>query len=402
MISLGVSSGDTIRTMQIGILTSSFLPQIGGLEWKVHFLATEYRRLGHEVTVFHRRSRCRHAGPLPFIPSYRITPIWPRPFPGYVRTGIEGWFFTRQVLAMHQHKPFDLLHCHVLEVPTRYGLRVKQATGLPVVATTCGYDIMTCSAIGYGARLQPYYDRIVRDNVRRVDVLGSISSAITAALRSIGTRARIVQIPNGVDWDAFQVKADGWLRKRLGCEQSDVLVLSIGRNHRVKDYLTGIRAFAQAAGADPRIHYVLIGKGMADLAPLVDSLNLKARVHLLDGISMADVPKVLWDCDVFFSTSLMEGFPQVVAQAMACARPCVLSDCPGNEDLKGHPCALFGRVGDSASLAIALKQLFSDPGARRRMGQEAHTESRRFSWGCIAEEYLAIFEELVKGTPWSA
>lgn len=383
--------------MHIGLITSSFLPQIGGLEWKVHFLATEYRKRGHRVTVFHRQPANRHLAPLALAPTYETRPVGPRPFPGYIRTGIEALFFARQLRRSHQRAPLDILHCHSLELPTKYGIQLKKATGLPVVATTCGHDVMTAPEIGFGARLRPWYDRIVRDNVRRADAIGSISSAMTAELRSLGTTAAILEIPNGVDWPAFQTGATGWLKARLGLGPSDLVVASVGRNHRVKDYSTAIRAFAKAAGHDPRIHYAVVGKDASSLAGLANELGLQNRVHLLDGVPMAGVPKVLWGADIFMNTSIMEGFPQVVVQAMSCARPCVLSDCPGNADLNSSGCAVFGKAGDSDSLAEALKAVLASPGKRQQMGERAHAASRRYCWSQIAAEYLAVFDKLAPG-----
>jgi glycosyltransferase involved in cell wall biosynthesis len=109
---------------------------------------------------------------------------------------------------------------------------------------------------------------------------------------------------------------------------------------------------------------------------------------------MSEVPEVLWSADVFFSPSLAEGFAQVAVQAMACARPCVLSDCPGNEDFQDRPFALLGKAGDPASLAQALEPVVCDASKRREMSAAAHAASRRYSWRVIAEEYLEVFRSL--------
>jgi glycosyltransferase involved in cell wall biosynthesis len=386
--------------MRIGLVTGSFLPVIGGLQWKVHFLATEYHRRGHEVTVFHVKQP--EDGPLPVKPVYDIVAIGPKPFPGYGRLGIAEYWFSRRLLGFHRRAPLDLLHCHGIDVPTRFGVCVKRKSGIPVVATTSGHDIMPLPSAGYDSRRRryflrsrPYYERMIRDNMRCVDAVGAISRRARQELENMGATARILDIPNGVDWAAFQCGPNDWLRQRLGLPASAVIVVSLGRNDPQKGYESGLQAFALLAAKVPAAHYVIAGPGVPALDQVVTRTACADRIHLLDGVPMSEVPKMLWSADVFFSPSLVEGFAQVAVQAMACARPCVLSDCPGNEDFQGHPFAVLGGAGNAASLAHALESVVCDSSRRCEMSAAAHAASRRYAWNLIAGEYLDAFQDLV-------
>ena len=88
---------------------------------------------------------------------------------------------------------------------------------------------------------------------------------------------------------------------------------------------------------------------------------------------------------------------QVNAQALSCGLPLVITDAPGNVDAGKHGGALIARTGDVDSMADCLARLVHDPSARQKLGGEAHQASRRYAWQHIAEEYLAIFEELLDG-----
>jgi glycosyltransferase involved in cell wall biosynthesis len=382
--------------VRIGLITGTFLPNIGGLEWKVHFLATEYCRRGHDVTVFHVKLPRRRDGPLPIKPSYEVVAIGPRPFPGYGRLGIGEYLFTKRLLAFHQRAPLDVLHCHGIDVPTRFGVRVKHKTSVPVVATTSGHDIIPMPSIGWNLRTRPYYERMIRNNMRQIDAVGAISLRARKELESMGATAWILDIPNGVDWDKFQCGPNDWARKRLGLPAAAIIVVSLGRNQPLKGYETGIEAFSRVAAKAPEVHYVIAGTGVPALRPLVEKARMSGRVHLLDSVPMSEVPQLLWSADVFFSPSLGEGFAQVVVQAMACARPCVLSDCPGNEDFRGSPFAVLGKAGDPSSLALALDQVVCDANPLREMSAAAHEASRRYAWSVIADEYLEVFKELTE------
>ncbi len=383
--------------MRIGVITGSFLPNVGGMEWKVHHLTEGYARRGHDVTLFTHRPRIL-PGPvrLPVAPSYRIERS-SLPIPGFGRWGLTRWLFRRAVLRHHRRRPFDVLQSHHLGIPTQIADDVKRITGLPVVATTCGGDVQVLRELGYGERLDPRIDRLVRNNLKRVDVVGSISSSMREALAKLEVAARVVDIPNGVAWDEFQTGPSRLLRDRLGLDDEGVLILSVGRNHPVKGYAHGIRAFARLASRHPSAHYALVGRQVQQLAPLVSEVGVGGRVHLVGPLPMAEMPAVFHSADVFFNPSLMEGFAQVNAQALACGLPCVLTDAPGNRDAAEGGGALVARSSDEASMAGALDRLLGDAALRGRLGREAHRASRRYAWESIAEQYLEILQSLANG-----
>ncbi len=382
--------------MNIALVTNTFLPQIGGIEWKVHYLASEYARRGNQVTVFSARVPRAKPVDVQGAGNYRLLWVGPPPLPGLGRSGLQTLLFSRALDRRHQETPFDILHCHAIDLPTRAGVKFKKRRGVPVVATTAGHDILTMPSLGHGIRLSPHYDSMVCHNMQHADIVGSISRAVRRELESIGTKARIVDIPNGVDWETFQTGPSDFLRRRLGIGGADLIVVSVGRHHPLKAYEVGIQAFARLAREIPAAHYVLVGRAVSTLKSFAEGLRLRGRVHFIDGVPIDDVPKVLRSADVFFSPSILEGFSQVVVQAMACGCPCVLSDCPGNEDFAGHPGAVLGCRGDPVSLAAALRRPLESGDLRRGMGRAAHASSRRYDWKVISREYLALFEETLR------
>lgn len=383
--------------MRIGLVTNTFLPMVGGVEWKVHYLATEYARQGHDAIVFAQRPQLTlGAIPLPVEPEYKL--VWcSLPICGIGYFGIAQRLFRHAILREHRANPLNVLHCHALDRATEFGVGAKKVAGIPVVATTCGHDIQLEKEINYGSRLNPRFDALVRSNMQNVDVIGSISSSVRAELEAIPTAARIVDIPNGVSWQDFQGAPSGLLREKLGLAKDVAIVLSVGRNHVKKGYESGIRAFAAITSRFTRACYVIVGRNVSALAPLVESLGVERSVYLLDEMPMALMPEVFHSADIFLNPSLMEGFAQVNAQALACGLPCVLTDAPGNRDAGDHGGALIAKSGNVESLAAAIAKLLDDPPLRGRLAQEAHRASRRYAWEQIAGEYLAIFASLDAG-----
>lgn len=381
--------------MRIAKISSTFLPGIGGVEWKVHYLATELTRRGHDVTIFttHPNPRKREVLRLPEQP-YNVVRCCPSSR-GLGRFGVTEWLFKRAFLRSHASGKFDLVHTHHLGIATRIGVDIKTRTGLPVVATTCGSDIQVDKAMGYGFRLRPKCDRMVRQNLKEVDVVGSVSSSIRQELEGLGTTAEIVDIPNGVDWDAFQVGQRGYFSRHYGIDAGSTVVVSLGRNHPIKAYDQGIKAMAKVLESNRDAYYFLFGRGIRELAPLVSSLGLEDRIRLSGSVPMDDVPSVLRSADVFFNPSILEGFSQANVQALACGLPLVVTDVPGNRDVARLGCALVAKVNDTSSMAEALGRLIDDRSLREDYGAKGHQASKKYSWGEVTEQYADVYSRIL-------
>ena len=381
--------------MNIALITQSFLPRVGGLEWKVHYLATEYVARGHSVTVFTTKPRGKYRDmPLSVTPSYSIVRCC-YGFPGCSWIGIDRLQYLMAILKHHRRHPFDVLHCHPLGYPTLYGVDVKKRIGIPVVATTCGADVQIVPEFNYGDRLNPRYDRIVRKTLQAIDVVGSISRSVREEIESMRPAAEIVDIPNGVDWENFQVWKSAFLRDRLGISRDAMVILSVGRNHIKKGYAYGIKAFARVAERFQNAHYVIVGAGVSQLAPTVNEARVNEQVKLVEQVPMPEMPSIYHSADIFFNPSLVEGFAQVNAQALACGLPCVLTDAPGNCDAGDHGGALIARSADINSMADMLQLLLEDAALKERLAGEAHAAGTRYDWKTIARAYLDIFERLI-------
>jgi len=145
-------------------------------------------------------------------------------------------------------------------------------------------------------------------------------------------RDRMVVISNGYDLSRYA--PDPAARERVRAQwglAGDVPVIGcVARWDPLKDHANLLRAVAALVrdGRDAGLRCVLVGRGMTadnpDLMALVDKLNLRDRL-VLAGPS-DDVPAVMNGLDLHVLSSCAEGFPNVVAEAMACGVYCVATD----------------------------------------------------------------------------
>jgi glycosyltransferase involved in cell wall biosynthesis len=170
---------------------------------------------------------------------------------------------------------------------------------------------------------------------------------------------RSVVIHSGVDTDEFcpDRQLGIPIRKKWEIDDGTVLIGVVGRFDPIKDHRTFVQAAALLSGDRTDCRFVFVGDGPADyvagLRRLVAQSNLSDRV-VWAGLR-ADMPAVYNALDIACSSSVSEGFPNAIAEAMACGIPCVVTDV-------GDSALLVGETGivvppqNPLALAVGLRK----------------------------------------------
>lgn len=195
------------------------------------------------------------------------------------------------------------------------------------------------------------------------------SAAAARQHERLGYRSgKSVVIPNGVDCDQFHVDAElrSATRKRLGLDANVIVIGMLARYHPVKDHATFLGAARLLRARIPQSRFLLVGYGVdRENRGLFDRLK-KAQ---LDTSVIAlgerdDIPALLSALDVYVSSSRAEGFPNAVAEAMACGIPCVVTDVGSSRELVGET-GIVVPPGSEQILAAAILQLVEQSAAQR-------------------------------------
>jgi glycosyltransferase involved in cell wall biosynthesis len=211
-------------------------------------------------------------------------------------------------------------------------------------------------------------------------------------------------VRNGVDigrFDPAVLPAPRDARRKLGVRGEARLVVCVGRLCRQKGQDLLLRAWPRVRAALPDAELALVGDGP-------DREELERQAEGLPGVRFAGAVPDPRDwyaaADLVVQPSRWEGMALAPLEAMACARPVLLTDVPGARECLGES-ELPLAVGDIVELASGISHMLADLDRCRRLGSQARArvaERHRLSESCaaVARVYAELRRQLpVQGDP---
>ena len=212
-------------------------------------------------------------------------------------------------------------------------------------------------------------------------------------------------IYNGIELNGIHDHGDNRkeIRRELGLKDEDLLVLSVGRMDRVKDFATLIRAFARVNEQLPQARLWIAGEGDAsykqELIQLARELGVQEKVELLG--ARRDVDALLSACDLYALSSITEATSMTILEAMSAGRAVLATRTGGNPELVvDQNTGLLVPVGDVPAMGEALGVLLKDAARRQRMGEagRARVEELFSKEHCFAQ-YRELYQSLKECSP---
>jgi glycosyltransferase involved in cell wall biosynthesis len=372
--------------MKIALVTHSFLSilrGVGGAELVIHSLARQWALQGHDVTVFTASpGEAPEGESLYSVRTFNL-------LRGSTRFGYHRFPFLQLAATtvgkmLKQYNP-DFISAH-LGYPVAIWL--SRLAPVPRFVITChGREINPKEKPRRVYRL----DRVLADALNSSSGVIAISSYGQRLMEEMGVQpSKIHLISNGVDRDRFQKPADFDLRSRFGIPKDAPVILSVGRDNWIKAFDTAIRAFARVHATMPDAYYVMLGKGNDRWLPLVRELGAEGRV-IFSELFGDDLIGAYQQADIFFSSSVYEGCPLVLLEAMASGLPAVVTDVSGSQDMvRTGENGIVVQPRRPELMADALSKLLSDRTLRERYSIANHEQSKFYDWSNISRMYLQL------------
>jgi glycosyltransferase involved in cell wall biosynthesis len=238
---------------------------------------------------------------------------------------------------------------------------------------------------------------------KRDRVVGVGESVRQALINNEGIPvSRVEKIYNGVDLAAFAANGNGAIqndavRQELGFSSDDFLLVQVARLDALKDHCTAVRAMERVVARCSNAKLALVGTG-----PEQEKIAAEIRLRKLESVVKLvglrhDIPQILAAADLFLLTSVSEGIPLTVIEAMAIGLPVVATAVGGvAEVVEDGVTGILAPSGDDSMLADAITSLYQSADRRRRMGEAGKQRaSKVFSQEEMLASYRRLYDEML-------
>jgi len=281
-----------------------------------------------------------------------------------------------------------ILHSHDYKTDV-LGLMVRRLVPVKLVATVHGWGVQNWKT--------PLYHRLDKLSLRQFDAVICVSKDLYEECLRCGIHAsRCHQIDNGVDTKIFQRTLPGnEAKRRLGVPRDCMLLGALGRLSPEKGFDLLIAAVDRLIGQGRDVSLWIAGEGpqRAKLREQIDRLGHGERIRLVGHLD--DVTGLLGALDGYVLSSLREGLPMVVLEAMAMEVPVVATRTAGVPTLiRDGENGLLVDSGSVDELVTGITRLLDNPAEATQLAQAGRTTiEQSYSFEQRMKRVAEVYEE---------
>jgi len=302
-----------------------------------------------------------------------------------------SWPAIQAIAHRVREESFSVIHSHEYK-SNLYGCLAARLGGARRVASVRGYTDRTWAL--------RFYKRFDLLTLHAFDGIIAVSEHLRQWLIRHGLpAARIVTAHDALDLASFTMNATtrAEVRLRFGISDAHFVVTTVGRLSREKGHPCLLEAARSILGEHPAARFMIVGDGPArgQLEQQARSLGINAAV-IFAGYQ-ADVAGFLGASDLFVLPSLREGTPNALLEAMALAKPVVVSRVGGvPEIVQDGETGFLVPPQDPDSVAQAVLALMRDSNRAAAMGQRARQVIEQdFSVQRLARKIVAVYHQVL-------
>ena len=374
--------------MHIGFFTNTYRPTMSGVVRSIDTFREAFTQMGHNVFIFAQKAQ-DYEDSIPFIFRYPALEVpWANDYAFPVP-------FSRSITNIMPSLKLDVIHSHHPFLLGETAANRAEELDLPMVFTFhTRYDEYT-----HYVPFSPEFSKMVIDRwmgryLEKCQHIITPSESIKKILIDSGVEGDITAVPTGINITPF-VEADGQsIRDEMGWGD-DIVLISVGRLAKEKNFETLLQAAAQVMKQRSHVRLVIVGGGLEEkpLRKLAGELGIADRVKITGVIPFEEVPNYLKAADIFCFASVTETQGLVTMEAMAAGLPIVAVDATGTTDAVEHGRDGLLTVNEPAALAAALEQVIDDSDLRQLLIEGGQEKVQWFDIHRQAQRMLTVYEE---------
>ncbi|MEW6089021.1 MAG: glycosyltransferase family 4 protein [bacterium] len=295
---------------------------------------------------------------------------------------------------LKKEKPY-IVHTHSSKagILGRLAARINK---VPIV-------VHTIHGFAFNESQNAFYNKFIvfleRLSARWADILIAVSYDVMlkGQHKNIGREDQYRVICNGVDISLLRnIKIDKNNKiKELNLDASFPIIGMIACLKPQKSPQDFVKVAETVLQKNKNAQFILIGDGILrnEVEMLINNYELEDNVHLLGW--RRDIPDLLSIMDIFVLTSLWEGLPLTVLEAMTCKKPVVVTNIDGNKDIvidgqNGFLC----EPGNIKQMAEKIIYLIENPYYAETMGLSAYRFVQNFDKEKMLDGNIEIYKKL--------
>ena len=214
----------------------------------------------------------------------------------------------------------------------------------------------------------------------------------------IGSPEHYRLIRSGIELDRFghpQVPREE-TRVRWDIPPNATVIGTVTRLSPQKAPLDFVKSAANVARRYPDVYFMMVGDGplRQEVVKVADELGISHRL-VLTGLRR-DIPELMAAFDIFVLSSLWEGLPRVLPQAMAAGLPIVATAADGSaEAVEDGVNGFLTPPGDPEALSVPILQLLDMPALRTQMGEAGRSRVDEFGAVRMVNQIESLYDELL-------
>lgn len=377
-----------MERMHIAFFTNTYFPTMSGVVRSVSTFRQQLTAMGHNIFVFAQHTSA-YEDTEPFIFRYPAIEV---PINDYALP-IPVSPFISDVLPIL--KP-DIIHSHHPFLLGQVAANKAKELSVPLVFTFhTRYDEYS----HYVPLSQELTKRVIIDWVlsymEQCQHVITPSESMKQILAESGVVGRFISaIPTGIDVEPFR-QADGEMVRHERGWGNDLVLISVGRLGKEKNFDTLLTACAQIIQKRERIRLVIIGDGpeRKTLEELAAQLGIAPQVEFTGRVEFDEIPGYLKAADIFCFASVTETQGLVTMEALAAGLPVVAVAAPGTADAVTHGQEGLLTENDSAALAQAITQVIDNPALRQQYKEAAARKVAWFDIKAQAQKMLEVYAQ---------